>query len=61
MRNIEGILSSRGITDGSCQIKFVPRTEKDADYVEIIQEAAGKCWSEVGVLGGKQQLSLGDG
>jgi len=40
-------------------IKFVPRTSSDRSYVEFMH--GGGCYSMIGRVGGKQQISLGRG
>ncbi|KAK7084392.1 Meprin A subunit beta [Halocaridina rubra] len=46
------------IMDKTC-IQFVPRGS-ESDYVEIVPNGGG-CWSYVGRIGGRQQLSLDNG
>merc|ERR1719436_119708 len=41
-------------------IKFEKRMQQE-DYIEIFKGDPGACWSYVGRIGGKQQLSLGEG
>lgn len=43
-------------------IRFVRYDSRiHTDYIEIINAGAGQCWSFVGRLGGRQELSLGEG
>jgi hypothetical protein len=44
--------------DAKTTIRFVPRTNQ-ADYVRIV--TSDGCWSYVGKIGGRQDLSLGNG
>lgn len=43
--------------EGRTVLRFVPRTD-EADYIEVI--AGDGCWSHLGRIGGRQQLSLGE-
>ena len=40
--------------------RFVPRRSQN-DYIEVFKGAPGACWSRIGRVGGKQQVSLGKG
>ncbi|XP_022241323.1 astacin-like metalloprotease toxin 1 [Limulus polyphemus] len=44
--------------DKTC-VRFVPRTSNVVDYIRIVDEPG--CWSFVGVQGGLQKVSLGQG
>ena len=39
--------------------RFVERSN-ERDYIEVFKGNQGECWSPVGRVGGKQQLSLGE-
>jgi hypothetical protein len=51
-------LGAKADYDAKTTIRFVARTNQ-ADYVHVI--TADGCWSYVGKIGGKQDLSLGSG
>ena len=40
--------------------RFVGRSNEN-DYIEVFKGDPGACWSPVGRVGGKQQVSLGKG
>lgn len=53
---------ARGFDDyhtNTC-IRFVPRRNQK-DYIEVFKGDPGACWSRIGRVGGKQQVSLGKG
>ena len=41
-------------------LRFVPR-KSQSNYIEVFEGNQGACWSRVGRVGGKQQVSLGKG
>ncbi len=51
-------LEAKADYDAKTQVRFVPRSNQ-ANYVNV--RTADGCWSYVGTIGGKQDLSIGSG
>ena len=51
--------SLRGIENRTC-IRFIQRANNEADYVAVTNQPSG-CYSNLGRIGGRQQLNLGSG
>lgn len=56
----DAVLDGMSTLSARANITFVERTN-EKDYVNIFRGKPGECWSYIGKLGGKQDLSLGDG
>ena len=54
----DAFLRAKTDYDAKTVVRFVPRTNQ-ADYVSVVSKDG--CWSYVGKIGGKQELSLGNG
>lgn len=54
----DAFLRAKADYDAKTVVRFVPRTNQ-ADYVNVVSKDG--CWSYVGRIGGKQDLSLGNG
>ena len=54
----DAFLQAKADYDAQTVIRFVPRSGQN-DYVNVV--SANGCWSYVGRIGGKQDLSLGNG
>ena len=54
----DAFLKAKTDYDAKTVVRFVPRTSQ-ADYVSVVSKNG--CWSYIGRIGGRQELSLGNG